>query len=145
VSQELQAAANRLRTSLVTECGDRTYLFRPEEGPGALVELKNSSMKVLPGNLSEADRLNGLQLRGSAVFTAMAYRNDGSTGWSDNPFPSNDARSDLPHAIAGYEMRKIGGKWYYGDQPYARFDHDHGMYLEIDLANAASRRPVCEH
>jgi hypothetical protein len=137
VSQELQTAANRLRASILTKCGDATYLLRAETFKQEVIEVKNASMKVVPENLSEADRLNGIQLRGTAVITATAWRG-GDQGWRDEwPW---DVPS-VPHAIAGYEVRKIDGEWHYGDTPYANFAHDHGMYTEFDLAKFASHLP----
>ena len=147
VSSELQQAANRLRVSLLTECGGKTYRGMtynevggdPEHG---IVELKNPSVTVFAEPISEAERLNGYELKGVAVVTAIAVRLVSMSEWGDtfSDISSSDMPRRVPHAFEAFQMHKINGKWYYGRGTGV----EHGIYTEVDLDETAAHRPPCE-
>ena len=71
-----QAVAAEMWRKLLTTCPGSSstdaFFTRPDNGD--LFEFRGAYMKLVPMELTEADRLNGIQFRGFAVLRTSAYR-----------------------------------------------------------------------
>jgi hypothetical protein len=71
-----QKAAEQLLWKKVTKCGDSHYTkdFGPGDGLLGLYEFKGLSIKITASPLTEADKLNGIEWKGTVILVAKASR-----------------------------------------------------------------------
>lgn len=111
-----------------------------------LLELRNAWTAYRSIDVSEADRLNGVQYRGFTVIGSSAYREFYSKNSYDTPagwgaFRDGDTRrgfDDDPnnhgvHGLASVGMEKRNGKWSFSPH------YDHAAGFDPDLIAAKKR------
>jgi|LQYC01.1.fsa_nt_gi hypothetical protein len=106
-------------SSRVLECQGKHYVRG-----NSITELEGFKYWVKPLELSEADRRNGTEWKGSIGFEARLYRSLESNGqWGEFvTWPSEIWYSLEPNGIKGSSVSamKINGKWYVDEYPKAK-------------------------
>lgn len=104
----------------MTEIGGSMYLCVD----GTVYELRNPTIEVSAGDLTEADKLNDVEWRGSVRLNAEAHRTfasspaDDDNAWSDwtscgtevnpaTPYQSDEAKNRMDTVA----IRKVKGNW----------------------------------
>lgn len=67
----------------LTKCGDSYYGIRKIARDGNLYQFKNPKVTVTSEQLTQADKLNGIEWKGSLYFSAEAWRNYYDGQWSE--------------------------------------------------------------
>jgi hypothetical protein len=93
-----EEAAKQVREySKLTELGGSSFLCETREAPTPVptkvFELRNARMLVSPTTLSEADKLNGVEWKGSVYINADAFRvrNGNAAGWVSDRYEKEDS------------------------------------------------------
>jgi hypothetical protein len=106
---EAEAEAERYWNSVLAKCGDSYYARDNRGTPGAeriIMQFKDVTFEVSEVKLTEADKLNGIELSGWAIFnprTSRFYLTKWESWRNGSVFPVNTIL-----------MRKEKGKWIFG-------------------------------
>lgn len=104
VQSEGQREAQRFWSKYVAACGGSYYVRKAQ---GIFVELRGFHVSFNYDPITEADRLNGLQAKGSSQFTASSHRiyfNSAWHAWGDR------IPEDMT-LINSVRFQKAGGRW----------------------------------
>jgi hypothetical protein len=78
VTSDAKTAAAEFWGKRITKCGDSAYTVMKDQGGGtlAILEFKNVSFTIIRSNspISEADKLNGIEFKGTTLLVAKATR-----------------------------------------------------------------------
>ena len=106
----------------LTQIGGSTYLCKIGAGAKTVYEFRNIKVHVTPQSLSEADKLNGVEWRGSVSLKADAVRRyrslssySGELDMTWSPWFSTNTSS----AEEYMDLQKSQGEW-----KFSRFDGD---------------------
>lgn len=125
--REASAEAQKLVDKMFTKCGDSLYTYS-DMNHLSYLQLKGDIHLAVAGNqLSQSDRLNGLEWNGTATLTCQ---NDRTFAWGWLPWESKCSIS-LP-------LFKQNGAWIYNPQGYGNPIWDH----KLDTYSPA--KPSCE-
>lgn len=110
VDAEARREAGKFWATQITKCGDSYYRREVLIKKGDYViyyQMKDPKVEVLPQPVSEADRLNGIEWKGSTAFIPVASRiwNTEKKGWSD----WGKGAWGVPEL--NYGMNKAKGAW----------------------------------
>lgn len=101
---EGQREANKFWSKYIASCGGTRYLKR---GPSIFVELKGFNIQVDHEAVTQADRLNGVQAKGTSRYSASAYRTYSNSTWHKwgNGIPEDLRLSNI------VRFQKVNGHW----------------------------------
>ncbi len=110
VDAEARREAEKFWATQITKCGDSYYrkeALIKKDGHVIYYQMKDPKVEVLPQPVSEADRLNGTEWKGSTAFIPVASRiwNTERKGWSD----WQKGAGGVPDL--NYGMNKVRGAW----------------------------------
>jgi len=102
--------AEKFWATQITKCGDSYYrreVLIKKDDYVIYYQMKDPKVEVLPQPVSEADRLNGIEWKGSTAFIPEASRiwNTERKGWSD----WGNGAWGVPEL--NYGMKKVNGAW----------------------------------
>jgi hypothetical protein len=107
---EAQEQAVKFVEAQLTRCGDSYYGIRKVASDNGLYQFKNPKISVKSQELSQADKLNGIEWKGSSVFSAETWRMYSVTGeWT--PWRQGFTALDIGLSV---NMYKQNGKWKFG-------------------------------
>ena len=104
IADEGQVQASNFWGKYVASCGGSHYV---RKAPGIFVELRGFRITTSYDAISEADRLNGLQAKGSSQFTASAHRFYSNSAWH----AWSDGIPDDMKIINSVRFQKASGRW----------------------------------
>jgi hypothetical protein len=110
LDSEARREAEKFWAAQVTKCGDSYYrkeALIKKDGYVIYYQMKDPKVEVLPQPVSEADRLNGIEWKGSTAFVPGASRtwNTERKSWSD----WGKGAWGVPEL--NYGMGKAKGEW----------------------------------
>jgi hypothetical protein len=110
LNAEARREAEKFWAAQITKCGDSYYrkeVLIKKDGYVIYYQMKGPKVEVLPQPMSEADRLNGIEWKGSTAFVPAASRiwNTDKKGWSD----WGKGAWGVPDL--NYGMNKVKGAW----------------------------------
>lgn len=121
---EAKEQSQKFWDSMLVKCGDSYFgvlTFAGEDVPSQrrLIQIKEPEVIVseVEKELSQADRLNGVEFSGKTFISASASRNynDGKWGsWSERTLAT-------PSGTTSTTIRKVKGKWQFGISKESRF------------------------
>lgn len=124
VYSEAQEQSQKFWDSMLVRCGDSYFgvlTFAGEAVPSQrqIVQIKEPEIIVTEaeGEVSQADKLNGVEFSGKTFISASASRNynDGKWGaWSERTMAT-------PSGTTSTTVRKVKGKWQFGISKESRF------------------------
>lgn len=107
---EAQEQALRFAEAQLTRCGDSYFGVRKIASDNGLYQFKNPKVSVKSQDLTQADKLNGIEWKGNSTFTAEAWRLYDVTGkWG----PWRQGFTSLGVGL-GVTMYKQKGQWKFG-------------------------------
>lgn len=107
---EAQREAEKFWATQVTKCGDshfRKEVLLKKDDYALLYEMKGPTVLVDANKVTEADRLNGIEWKGSTTFSPKASRVWGQE--SGSWFPWKKGAGNVPELT--YGMRKVKSVW----------------------------------
>jgi len=132
-SSEADAQAKRYWDKEVKRCGDRYFvLARSWGGVATYTEYKGFSYAVVGEGLTDADKLNGYEWKGSTGAHFNSYRQFSGSGrrWSE----WKDGGSAFYNGVgSSTELSKINGQWYYGFEHF-RQEASKAVFPQIECA-----------
>lgn len=101
---EGQREANKFWSKYIALCGSSRYV---KKAPGIFVELKGLNIQIDYEMITEADKLNRVQAKGSSRFSASSYRTYSNSTWKKwgNGIPEDLKLSNV------VRFQKINGIW----------------------------------
>lgn len=110
VDAEPQEQAQKFVEAQLTRCDDSYYGVRKIASDNGLYQFKNPKVSVKSQELTQADKLNNLEWKGSSTFSAEAWRLYDVTGkWG----PWRQGFTSLAIGL-GVTMYKQKGQWKFG-------------------------------
>jgi len=107
---EAQEQAQKFVEAQLTRCGDSSYGVRKIANDNSLYQFKGPKVSVKDQELTQADKLNGIEWKGSSTFSAEAWRVYDVTGkWG----PWRQGFTSLGVGL-GVTMYKQEGHWKFG-------------------------------
>lgn len=106
ISAEAQTEAEKYWNSLLTKCGGTTYGRENRQPVDLIYEFRDLSIRIKPRQLTEADKLNGLQWSGDASLESKTSRELIKDKWGPWKQGSIWLNSE--------KMEKINGQWKFG-------------------------------
>ena len=107
---EAQKQAQQFVEAQLTKCGDSYYGVRKLANDSGLYQFKNPKVSVKSQELTQADKLNGIEWKGSSTFSAETWRLYDVTGkWG----PWRQGFTSLGIGL-GVTMYKHKGQWKFG-------------------------------
>lgn len=108
INEEARKEAEKFWATQITKCGDSYYRRREIKDNGSeYFELKEPIVKVAPSQITEADRLNGLEWRGTTSLQLKVSREWDPTSHRWTPW----ANGGLEAGDLSYPMKKVSGEW----------------------------------
>jgi hypothetical protein len=106
-----QAEAERQARSFwarkITKCGEDHFT---KWGSDRIVQYKGASISVTPQRISETDRLNGYQYRGSILLSFRAQREYRGGRWTDWRKPMGSGMSNgIVKKSGRWDIKEVGG------------------------------------
>jgi hypothetical protein len=107
---EAQDQAEKFVSAQLTRCGDSYYGIRKVANDNGLYQFKNPKISVKSQELNQADKLDGIQWKGSSNFSADAWRMYSVTGeWT--PWRQGFTALDIGLSV---NMYKKNSQWQFG-------------------------------
>lgn len=123
---EARDQAQKFVEAQFTRCGDSYYGIRKVANDNGLYQFRNPKVSVKSQELTQADKLNGIEWRGSSNFSAEEWRMYSVTGewtsWREG-FTSLDVGLSV-------NMYKENGQWKFG----ATVDLTPNSYEKVDCS-----------
>jgi len=124
IYNEAKEQSQKFWDSMLVRCGDSYFgvlTFAGENVPSQrrIVQIKEPEIIVTEteGEISQADKLNGVEFSGKTFISASASRNynDGKWGeWSERTLAT-------PSGTTSTTVRKVKGRWHFGIGKESRF------------------------
>jgi hypothetical protein len=108
---EGQREATKFWSKYVASCGGSHYI---RKAPSIFVELRGFHITMNYEPITEADRLNGIQAKGSSRFTASAHRFYSNSAWHQ----WSDSVPEDMNLVNSVRFQKTRGRWTYNGVGY---------------------------
>ena len=123
---EAQEQAQKFVDAQLTKCGDSYYGIRKVANDNGLYQFKNPRISVKSQELTQADKQNGIEWKGSSTFSAETWRMYSVTGeWTS--WRQGFTSLDIGLSVT---MSKENGQWKFG----AAGDLKPNSYEKIDCS-----------
>ena len=110
-----QKAAEALLAQKITKCGNSHYTKDLDPGgyPLGLYEFKDLSIKITASPLTEADKLNGIEWKGTVILVAKASRPFKAEGFERKPaWQAWENGAKIDHQNISGSLAKRKGRWH---------------------------------
>ena len=115
---EAKKAAEELLGQKITKCGDSHYTEDLDPGgyPLGLYKFNDLSTQITPSALTEADKLNGIEWKGTVILVAKATRPfkvpEGTIGLSKPQWLAWENGAKIDHQNISGSLAKRKGRWH---------------------------------
>lgn len=114
LEREAQVEAEKMWSSYFTRCGD-SYFGATGREREYITQIKNPQINVSSKQLTEADKMNGIEWKGTTVVGCKVHRTGNSNDWESCKggffLNRDDNMSDSPTTFHLLNIQKIKGKW----------------------------------